>query len=135
VSFEAYVAIGIGVFLGLILIGLIIWKFPRRAKKSYYIKRWKKLQKLCADKEQWPKVIVDADNLLNDALQKKRFKGKNMGERLVEAQKDFTDNDSVWFGHKLRTKIDMDSSIELRKEDVQKALIGLRQAMKDIGAL
>lgn len=134
-SFEAYVAIGAGVLLSLVLLSLIIWKFPRRAKKSHYVKRWKKLQKLCADKDKWSQVVVDADDLLNDALKKKRFKGKNMGERLVEAQKDFTDNDGVWFGHKLRTKIDMDPAIKLRKEDVQKALIGLRQAMKDIGAL
>lgn len=134
-SFEAYVAIGISVFFGLFLLGLIIWKFPRRAKKSYYVKHWKKLQKLCADSTKWPQAIIEADDLLNDALKKKRFKGKNMGERLVEAQKNFTDNDGVWFGHKLRTKIDLNPDITLRKEDVQKALLSLRQAMKDIGAL
>jgi hypothetical protein len=135
VSFESYVAIGAGAFLGLILLGLLIWKFPRRAKKSYYVKRWKKLQKLCADKEQWPRAVIEADDLLNDALKKKRFRGKNMGERLVEAQKDFTDNDSVWFGHKLRAKIETNPDLKLRKEDVQKALLGLGQAMKDIGVL
>jgi hypothetical protein len=135
VSFEAYVAIGAGAFLGIILLGLLIWKFPRRAKKSHYVKQWRKLQKRCADSSQWPLVIVEADDLLNDALKKKRFKGKNMGERLVEAQKELTDNDGVWFGHKLRTKIDMKPNLKLQKEDVQKALLALRQAMKDIGAL
>lgn len=134
-SFEAYVGIGAGAFLGVILLALIIWKIPKRIKKEHYVTRWKKLQQLCADKTQWPQAIVAADDLLNEALKKKRFKGKNMGERLVEAQKNFTDNDAVWFAHKLRTKIDMNPDVKLKKEDVQKALVGLRQGLKDIGVL
>ena len=58
-----------------------------------------------------------------------------MGERLVEAQKIFTNNDAVWFGHKLRTRIEMNPEMTLNKNDVQKALYGLRQGLKDIGAL
>lgn len=133
-SFEAYVAIGIGVFLTLSALGVLIWKFPKRLKRAHYVSRWRSLQRRLPAKDQWPQAIVEADDLLNEALRKKGFKGKSMGERLVEAQKDFTNNDAIWFGHKLRTKIDNNPEIQLRKNEVQKALQGLRQGLKDIGA-
>jgi hypothetical protein len=57
-----------------------------------------------------------------------------MGERLVSAQRDISDNDSAWFAHKLRNKI-VHEEVSLRKQDVQAALRGFRDALKDLGAL
>jgi hypothetical protein len=134
-SFEAYVAIGVA-FLLIVAIGTVAYfKFPKRINQDKFMERWKKLQQRCADEAQWALAIVEADDLLAEALKKKRYKGKSIGERLVEAQKNFTDNDSVWFGHKLRTKLDLNPEIKLTQTDVQKALLGLRQGLKDIGAL
>lgn len=134
-SFEAYVAIAAGVVVGLIVAVIAVLKAPRRVKPAKFEKRWKQLQDKCSDKTQWPLVIVEADNLLGEALKKKQFKGSGMGERMVDAQRKFTDNDAVWFGHKLRTRLDTNPEMNLSKEDVQKALMGLRQGLKDIGAL
>jgi hypothetical protein len=58
-----------------------------------------------------------------------------MGERMVKAQRLFTDNDGVWFAHKLRNKIDADPTIKLKESEVKQALVGFRQALKDLGAL
>lgn len=132
---EKYAAIVTGSILAIVFIAVIAWRIPKRLKHDRYMKRWKQLQDRCADKEQWPQAIIDADDLLGEALKKRKVKGSNTGERLVSAQKKFTNNDAVWFGHKLRTKIDDNPEIKLAKEDVQKALIGLRQGLKDIGAL
>jgi hypothetical protein len=134
-SFEEYVLGAFGLLVVVSVAGLIFRKAPRRLKQDYFISRWKRVQQRCPDKSQWGQAIIEADDLLNEALKKKRFKGSGMGERLVEAQKHFTNNDAVWFGHKLRTKIDMNPEIQLTKNDVQKALYGLRQGLKDIGAL
>lgn len=134
-SFEAIVGVVVGVFLLLAIAVLVVWKFPKRIKRDYFILRWKRLQQHLPDKSQWGQAIIEADDLLNEALKTKRFKGKNMGERMVEAQKIFTNNDAVWFGHKLRTRIEMNPETALNKTDVQKALFGLRQGLKDIGAL
>jgi hypothetical protein len=132
---EAYVGTSFGVVL-LVLFSLLLYKFlPRRVKKHKFTHKWRDLQKLLPDRSQWAQAIIDADYLLDEALRKKRYKGKTMGERLVAAQKSFTDNDAVWFGHKLRTKIESNPELSLRKLDVQKALVGLRQGLKDIGAL
>ena len=58
-----------------------------------------------------------------------------MGERLVAAQRDISDNDSVWFGHKLRNKLVHEDTPPLKQADVMKVLTGFRQALKDLGAL
>lgn len=110
-------------------------KRPKPLDKSYFVSKWKDLQKLLADKKQWVEAIVRADNLLDEALKKLKLGGKSTGERLVKAQNLFTDNDAVWYGHKLRTKIDTDEKFKPKEANVKQALLGIRQALKDIGAL
>jgi hypothetical protein len=97
--------------------------------------RWQDLQKNCATRKTWPQAIIEADNLLCEALKQRRYKGKTTGERLVAAQHDLTANDMVWFGHKLRDKI-VDKDVRtLKKQDILDALAGFRQALRDLGAL
>ncbi|MCA9329016.1 hypothetical protein KDA11_00040, partial [Candidatus Saccharibacteria bacterium] len=80
-------------------------------------------------------AIINADKLLDDALKKKRLKGKSMGERLVQAQKELSDNDGVWFAHNLAKKLLNDSYSKLKETEVKKSLVGFRQALRDLGAL
>jgi len=124
------------VVIALIVLAVLIYFFrrPKKLKNTYFINRWSELQKLLADKSSWANAIISADILLDIALKKKRYGGKSMGERLVSAQRDFSDNDSVWFGHKLRNKIDSNPKLKLRKSDVKDALLGIRGALKDLGA-
>jgi hypothetical protein len=102
---------------------------------DYFTARWKELQKLCADQTTWPLAVIDADKLLDEALRRSRVKGKTMGERLVTVQRLLTDNDSVWYAHKLRNKLVHEEYDNLKERDVKEALIGIRQALKDLGAL
>jgi len=120
-----------------LIIGLfgLLQKKPRKLNKLRYNKKWQKLQQLLPNKDTWPLAIIDADKLLDEALKKRRFKGKSTGERLVAAQHSLTDNDAVWFGHKLRNKLVHEQDIKLRKNDVKNALSGIRQALRDLKAL
>lgn len=118
-----------------IIAGIIVWTRRRPLQTDRFQQKWQEVQKLCRDKAEWPKAILDADKLLDEALKKRRFGGKTMGERMVKAQRTFTDNDGVWFGHKLRSKIEADPETKLKEADVKDALIGIRQALKDLGAL
>ncbi len=109
----------------------------RRIKSKHFVGRWHELQKHCASRKTWPQAIVEADDLLSEALKKAGYKGKNTGERLVAAQHALTDNEMVWLGHKLRKRIsqeDVDVR-KLKKKDVIDALAGFRQALRDLGAL
>ncbi len=113
----------------------ILVKRPKTLKVDRFQKRWVELQKLCGDKTTWATAIVSADKLLDEALKKRKISGKNMGERLVQAQRIFTNNDSVWFGHKLHNRIDANPQLRLKETEVKEALVGIRQALKDLGAL
>jgi hypothetical protein len=119
------------------IVGFVIWRrrMPAMLNTEFYQERWHELQKLLRDKAQWAQAIIDADQLLDNALKKKKFRGRSMGERLVKAQRLFSDNDSVWFGHKLKAKIDSEPDLKLKEKEVKQALLGIRQALKDVGAL
>ncbi len=108
---------------------------PRHLNQAYYQEHWQTLQGLLKDKSTWPLAVIDADKLLDDALKCSRYKGKTMGERLVSAQRDLTNNDGVWFGHKLRNRLVHESNVKLTEKVVKEALIGIRSALKDLGAL
>lgn len=132
--------IGGGAVAMLLLLSFALWQFvlrrrPKRIKQDKFQEKWQDLQRLLKDKKAWPQAVVAADKLLDEALKKKRFAGKGMGERLVKAQRLLTDNDGVWFGHKLRNKIEQDDKVKLKEKDVKQALMGIRQALKDLGAL
>ena len=131
-----YLAIAAGVALLLIVTGASLLKRrPRKLNIKKYQERWQEVQDNCKSKNTWPLAVINGDKLLDDALKARKYKGKTMGERLVAAQRDISDNDSVWFGHKLRNKLVHEESPPLKKEDVMKVLTGFRQALKDLGAL
>jgi predicted metal-dependent hydrolase len=97
--------------------------------------KWLIMQKQLSSKGTWKQAVIDADKLLDEALKKRRFPGKSMGERLTKAQRLLSDNESVWYGHKLRNKMESEPNMKLKEADVKQALIGIRQALKDLGAL
>lgn len=107
----------------------------RKLKTKKFLAEWKELQKFCSNKDTWALAVINADKLLDEALKKKKIKGKSMGERLVGAQRQISDNDSVWFAHNLAKKLLEDSVNRLRESDVKKSLVGVRQALRDLGAL
>lgn len=126
----------IAVFIVVVFVSTALFmKLPKRLKQDKFKEKWKNLQARCGDKDQWKTAVIEADNLLSCALKKKKIKGSSMGERLVAAQKIFTDNDAVWYGHKLRSKIDANPELSLKQEEVKKALMGIGQGLKDMGAL
>lgn len=109
---------------------------PRRKLKPAKFKdQWTELQKFCKSKDTWALAVINADKLLDEALKKKHLKGNSMGERMVEAQKLLSDNDGVWFAHNMAKKLLDDSHGKLKETDVKKSLVGIRQALRDLGAL
>ena len=111
--------------------------FRRKIKTKKFTNRWQALQVHCASRKTWPQAIIEADDLLSDALKKRGYKGKTTGERLVAAQHDLSDNETAWYGHKLRQKIS-DGPVDVRKlkkKDIVIALAGFREALRDLEAL
>lgn len=102
---EMKLLIVCAVVLGSALLILVYWRLPKRLRPSRFADRWKRLQECLKDKNNWREAIISADKLLDEALKKRKFKGSSMGERMVSAQRFFTDNDDLWFAHNLCKKI------------------------------
>ena len=134
-QFQLILIVATGVVVVLLALLLVRRFKPRKLNTGRFQDKWRNMQKLCADKQTWRQAIIDADALLDDALKKRRFAGKSMGERLTKAQRLLTNNEAVWFGHKLRTKLEADPDIKPKESEVKQALLGIRQALKDLGAL
>ena len=134
-NIDLLIMFGFGGLLLLLIAFFVYRRIPKRLKVDQFIGDWKELQLYCRDKQTWPNAIQEADRLLDKALKRRKFKGKSMGERMVSAQRMITDNDRLWFAHNLSKKIIADPKLRLREDDVKIALIGFRQALKDIGAL
>lgn len=123
------------IFLAFIILGLIYYKLSRRVKPKKFRAKWQKLQKKLPNQDKWQEALMEADRLLDEAMKKNKVKGATMGERLVNAQKQFSDKDGVWFGHKLCKKHQEHPNLKLKKNDVKRALLALRQGLKDLGAI
>lgn len=135
-NLETLVMVGAGSLAVLFALAVIALRVPKRLKPDYFVSQWRELQGHCKDKTTWPSALADADKLLDRALKKRKFKGRSMGERMVAAQRTFSDNDGVWFAHNLAKKVKAnDPKLRLKESDVKDALVGFRQALRDIGAL
>lgn len=111
-------------------------KGSRQLNKKHFEKRWLELlTRVRTGYDGMILSIIDADKLLDEALKKQKYKGKTMGERLVAAQRVLSDNDAIWYAHKLRNRLVHEPSVRLRKNEAKEALAGIRQGLKDLGAL
>jgi hypothetical protein len=125
-------------FSFIFIAGIVVFfllRMPRKLQVALFQHDWNEIQGFCKDKKLWPQAILEADLLLDKALKRRKFKGKQMGERLVSARPSFTNNDTVWSAHNLAKKIRTNQNIRLKENDVKTALVGFRQALRDLGAL
>lgn len=130
--------VAVTILLLALVFGASLFKFkPLPLKHAYFEQRWREVLALFKDERAtWPLAVINADKLLDDALKKRRFKGKTMGERMVAAQKWFSNNDAVWFSHKLRNRLVHEAdTTKLREADVKQALDGFKRGLRDLGAL
>ena len=120
------------------LVLYLIYRFgpkPAKLNQQYFEQRWLELLARVRTPEGMILAIIDADKLLDEALKRRHFKGKTMGERLVKAQRSISDNDAVWYAHKLRNRLVHEPDVKLKKNEAQQALAGFKTGLKDLGAL
>lgn len=129
--------LGIIVFgvLVLALVGMIGKKRFGPSGQKYFQEKWLELLTRVKTPEGMVLAVIDADKLLDEALRRKHYRGKTTGERLVAAQRDISDNDAVWYAHKLRNRLVHEPNARLKKSEAQNALAGFRACMKDLGVL
>ncbi len=122
-------------FVVLFLIARFGKHMPKRLNQEYFERKWLELLTRVRTPDGMTLAIIDADKLLDDALRKRGYKGKTMGERLVSAQREIQNNDTVWYAHKLRNRLVHEPDVHLKEKEAKAALAGIRQSLKDLGAL
>ena len=127
----------IAIIFGVVVLAVVSRLARRRTPKldrQYFQQGWLELLARVKTPEGMMLAIIDADKLLDEALRKHHFKGKTMGERLVSAQRVLSDNDAVWYAHKLRNRLVHEPNVKLRKKEAQTALAGFKLGLRDLGA-
>ncbi len=77
-------------------------------------------------------AIMDADKLLDYTLKSRGYQG-SLGEKLKKAGPLFSDENGVWFAHKLRNRVAHELG-DIRYAEVKSALKSFKRALNDLGA-
>ena len=102
-----------------------------------YQTRWLKIEQSLVKEEaaSYGLAILEADKLLDHALNELGIPGNTMAERLKKVSGRFTNSSSVRYAHRLRNQIAHEHGFEINYEQAKRALATFRQAIKDIGAI
>lgn len=79
--------------------------------------------------------IINADKLLDQALQEKGISGKTMAERMKQMQTKWSNANNVWSAHKLRNRIAHEDNIRIDYDGARRTLAAFKQALRDVGAI
>lgn len=110
---------------------------PAHLDVEKYRSRWLTIeQQLVRDEiNSYHMCIINADKLLDQALQEKGIAGKTMADRMKQMQSKWSNANNVWSAHKLRNRIAHEDNVRLDYDGARRALAAFKQALKDVGAI
>ncbi len=151
------VKLGFLIFSGLLVLGIIIlalfkthylqWRFFQDSFEFLTFRqfgarrmegKWRKvLKRLETGLESEYKIaIVEADNMLNNSLNRMGYMGKTLGERLEKlASATMPNIDEVYQAHKLRNTIVRDPDYRLSQDDAKRTIDVYKKAFIDLQIL
>ena len=110
---------------------------PRAMDVQKYRSRWMAIEtKLSRDDPNTHTLcVLEADKLLDAALQNRGLPGKTMGERMKSYQGKWTNGNGVWAAHKVRNKLAHETDATVDYARARQALIAYKQGLTDLGAI
>ena len=127
------------IIIGALLLGLICLtkKGRKNLNVEYYRARVLEIEHQLKRDEtsSYHLCILNGDKLVDKALMERGFGGKNMGDRMKDAAKVFSDRNGIWNAHKLRNKVAHESDAYITYDQARYALASFRRALKDLGAI
>jgi hypothetical protein len=134
----------LGFLVGVLVVGALIIATIMLTKKGgmqldvdKYRLKWMAIEKQLNKDDQSGCVlaVLNADKLLDQALRDRGIRGQTMGERMKTAKNMWSNANAVWGAHKLRNQIAHETDHHLSYEDARRAIVGFKQALKDVGAI
>jgi hypothetical protein len=99
---------------------------------------WKLVEKhfFAGDDNDLKIAVIQADNILEEALLHAGVRGANLGDRLKNIKRGQIPNlEDLWQAHKLRNQIAHETAFRLKRDTAERALETYREALKNLGAL
>ena len=130
--------------LAILIVGILVFvaitisqKKSHAFDKENYQTAWLKIENSFVrdNKQSYQIAVINADKLLDKAMNEMGVPGKTMGERLKKVGAHFSDVNAVWRAHKIRNMIAHESDFDLEYTRAKNALAAFRQALKDLGAI
>ena len=130
---AAIVIVGILVYVAITISG----NRPHSFDVEEYQVAWLKIENgLSRENLLSPNIaIINADKLLDKAMNEMGVPGKTMGERLKKLGPKFSQLNSVWYAHKIRNQIAHEPNFTADYNQAKHALATYKQALKDLGAI
>lgn len=129
----AIVIVGIMVFIAISITSKRRYSFDKEDYQTDWLKIENSLDK--DNKQSYNFAVIDADKLLDKALNEMGLPGKTMGERMKRAGGYFSQVNSVWYAHKIRNQIAHEHGFSVDYNQAKHALASFKQALKDLGAI
>jgi hypothetical protein len=126
------------VFAGILMTIITLTKrSPRQLDVEKYRSQWMAIEQQLRrdDASSYQLCVLNADKLLDKALQDRQLPGNTMGERMKAAQSRWSNANVIWSAHKLRNQIAHDSDVVVNYESARRALGAFKQGLKDMGAI
>ena len=129
----AIVLVGIMVFVAISLTSKKRYSFEKEEYQADWLHIENSLQK--DNPSTYTSAIIEADKLLDKALNEMGVPGKTMGERLKKSSAYFSQLNAVWHAHKMRNQIAHEHGFKVEYPQAKRALASFKQALKDLEAI
>ena len=129
----AILIVGIFVFIAILLTSGKRYSFDKEDYQADFLAIENGLVK--DNKLSYNASVIEADKLLDKALNEMGVPGKTMGDRLKKSGPKFSQLNSVWYAHKLRNQIAHERGFSVEYTQARHALQTYRQALQDLGAI
>lgn len=94
-------------------------------RKNRLVKKWNKIKKKMEseNKSNWKVAIIEADNIIDDLIERMKYPGENMGERLAGINPGQIGNiEELKRAHEIRNRIIHEENFKLSKKQAEKII-------------
>lgn len=129
----AIVIVGVMVFVAISITSKRRYSFDKEEYQTAWLKIENSLVK--ENPSTYTTSVIEADKLLDKALNEMAMPGRTMGDRMKRADQYFSSSNSVWHAHKMRNQIAHEHGFKIDYTQAKRALSGFKQALKDLEAI
>jgi len=130
-------------FVAILFFGAIVLVFIARKgissqlNQDMYRSAWLKIEQEVdpGNVPSYQLALLNADKLLDKALQARGVKGQTMGERMKSYNPHWSNANNIWNAHKVRNKLAHEPNFQVSLDTTRRVLAVYKQALKDVGAI